>query len=320
MKKLVTATVAAVAMLVTVPTAHAAQIWTEPPGSCNDGSKACVKIHVKGELVRDDAIRFVKATAKVPAGKALVYLDSPGGLAVEGLVIAVGIHRQKWNTYVDADTYCLSMCANIWLAGNVRYINPTAKLGFHTISVKVGRRWFRDDRADAALLNFYRDMGVSAKAGRVFTAADGDDVIWLNFDLAKSLGIKATTWPEEEPKPVDTKAVAEAPPKPVAPPPGVVAGQPVATTRELGKEVSPPGPTSIFAPQRAVLYDEDPTDPKGKQYIGSVVWRTEPIMASANQKADIAVRADIEIPDRKFKMTLSFRRNSDSSLPSSHTA
>ena len=72
--------------------------------------------------------------------------------------------------------------------------------------------------------------------------------------------------------------------------------------------------------QRVVLYDEDPSDPKGKQYVGSVIWRTEPIKASGNQKPDIAVRADIEIPDRKFKMTMSFRRNTDTSLPASHTA
>ncbi|MDE2379918.1 hypothetical protein, partial [Bradyrhizobium sp.] len=72
--------------------------------------------------------------------------------------------------------------------------------------------------------------------------------------------------------------------------------------------------------QRVVLYDEDPSDPKGKQFVGSVVWRTEPIKASGSQKADIAVRADIDIPDRKFKMTMSFRRNTDSSLPASHTA
>jgi hypothetical protein len=72
--------------------------------------------------------------------------------------------------------------------------------------------------------------------------------------------------------------------------------------------------------QRVVLYDEDPADAKGKQYVGSVVWRTEPIKASGNQPADLAVRADIEIPDRKFKMTISFRRNTDSSLPASHTA
>jgi hypothetical protein len=72
--------------------------------------------------------------------------------------------------------------------------------------------------------------------------------------------------------------------------------------------------------QRVVLYDEDPSDPKGKQYVGSVIWRTEPVKASDTQKPDIAVRADIEIPDRKFKMTMSFRHNTDPSLPATHTA
>jgi len=80
--------------------------------------------------------------------------------------------------------------------------------------------------------------------------------------------------------------------------------------------------TEDLAPvaQRVVLYDEDPSDPKGKQYVGSVIWRTEAIKASGTQKADLAVRADIDIPDRKFKMTMSFRRNTDASLPASHTA
>jgi hypothetical protein len=71
--------------------------------------------------------------------------------------------------------------------------------------------------------------------------------------------------------------------------------------------------------QRAVLFDEDPSDPKGKQYVGSVVWRTDQVKGNGSQKPDVAVRADIEIPDRKFKMTMSFRRNTDSSLPASHT-
>ena len=94
------------------------------------------------------------------------------------------------------------------------------------------------------------------------------------------------------------------------------------TKPKIPDRVGQPSSSDQVAPvaQRVVLYDEDPSDPKGKQYVGSVVWRTEPIKASGNQKADIAVRADIEIPDRKFKMTMSFRRNSDTSLPASHTA
>jgi hypothetical protein len=91
---------------------------------------------------------------------------------------------------------------------------------------------------------------------------------------------------------------------------------------KIPDRVGQPSSSEQVAPvaQRVVLYDEDPSDPKGKQFVGSVVWRTEPIKASGNQKPDIAVRADIEIPDRKFKMTMSFRRNTDSSLPASHTA
>ncbi|HKS19742.1 MAG TPA: hypothetical protein VJS63_11110, partial [Bradyrhizobium sp.] len=95
-----------------------------------------------------------------------------------------------------------------------------------------------------------------------------------------------------------------------------------ATRPKIPDRVGQPSSSEQVAPvaQRVVLYDEDPSDPKGKQYVGSVVWRTEPIKASGNQKADLAVRADIEIPDRKFKMTMSFRRNTDTSLPASHTA
>jgi hypothetical protein len=110
--------------------------------------------------------------------------------------------------------------------------------------------------------------------------------------------------------------------------------KPQATVVEAPKDASPlakpkipdrvgqPSSTDQVAPvaQKVVLYDEDPADPKGKQYVGSVIWRTEPIKAAAGQPADIAVRADIDIPDRKFKMTMSFRRNTDTSLPASHTA
>ncbi len=94
---------------------------------------------------------------------------------------------------------------------------------------------------------------------------------------------------------------------------GVLPASSVATGAPAPEPIAP-------VAQRVVLYDEDPSDPKGKHYVGSVVWRAEPIKASGNQRPDIAVRADIDIPDRKFKMTMSFRRNTDSSLPASHTA
>ncbi|WP_441238354.1 hypothetical protein [Bradyrhizobium sp. 930_D9_N1_4] len=110
-----------------------------------------------------------------------------------------------------------------------------------------------------------------------------------------------------------TQQVVEAPKDPAQPQSKPKIPDRVGQPSASGQPIAP-------VAQKVVLYDEDPSDPKGKQYVGSVVWRLEPIKASGNQKADVAVRADIEIPDRKFKMTMSFRRNTDSSLPASHTA
>jgi len=92
------------------------------------------------------------------------------------------------------------------------------------------------------------------------------------------------------------------------------------TKPKIADRVGQPSDQVAPVAQKVVLYDEDPTDPAGKQYVGTVVWRTEQVKAGAGQSADIAVRADIDIPERKFKMSMSFRRNTDSSLPASHTA
>src|SRR5437879_7720516 len=52
---------------------------------------------------------------------------------------------------------------------------------------------------------------------------------------------------------------------------------------KIPDRVGQPSSTDQVAPvaQRVVLYDEDPSDPKGKQYVGSVIWRTEQIKAAA---------------------------------------
>src|SRR5450756_1607468 len=44
---------------------------------------------------------------------------------------------------------------------------------------------------------------------------------------------------------------------------------------KIPDRVGQPSSSDQVAPvaQRVVLYDEDPSDPKGKQYVGSVIWR-----------------------------------------------
>ena len=96
-------------------------------------------------------------------------------------------------------------------------------------------------------------------------------------------------------------------------------GQPPAQSDTARPANSPgSGPVAAVA-QRVVLYEEDPNDPNGKRFVGSAIWRTETVTTGPGQSPDVAIRADVEIPERKLSMTWSLRRNSDPGLPASHT-
>ena len=71
--------------------------------------------------------------------------------------------------------------------------------------------------------------------------------------------------------------------------------------------------------QRVVLYEEDPNNPQGRQFIGSAVWRTETVSPGSGLAPELEVRADITIPERNMTVTWTLRRNTDQALPASHT-
>ena len=68
-----------------------------------------------------------------------------------------------------------------------------------------------------------------------------------------------------------------------------------------------------------MLYDEDPNNPQGARYVGSAIWRTETVSPGPGLAPELAVRADVDIPERHMRMTWSLRRNTDKALPASHT-
>jgi hypothetical protein len=86
--------------------------------------------------------------------------------------------------------------------------------------------------------------------------------------------------------------------------------------KPLGQNNAQP---DINASQKVVLYEEDPADAAGKQYVGTVTWRTETASPGPGQPPDLVVRATIEIPDRHMNVVWSLRRNMDKTLSASHT-
>jgi hypothetical protein len=63
----------------------------------------------------------------------------------------------------------------------------------------------------------------------------------------------------------------------------------------------------------AILYDMDPRGQR-KRYDGSVSWRTE--ITAADPK--VAIKADIQIPEKHISLAVLLRRNVDPTFPASH--
>ena len=160
------------------------------------------------------------------------------------------------------------------------------------------------DEPDEAFARTPRSYGRIIRAGLVLVLilALGSVVYWQRdtiFGIAG--GVVALFKPSGAPPP--REAAAPARPK---------------ITDRIGQPSVQPSSGPAVA-QRVVLYEEEPDDPQGKRFVGTALWRTELRPATPGRPPELTVRADIEVPDRKMTVTLSLRRNTDPSLPASHT-
>jgi hypothetical protein len=81
-----------------------------------------------------------------------------------------------------------------------------------------------------------------------------------------------------------------------------------------------PSPTgAASSAPKAVLFEEDSTDPQGRRYDGTVRWQTELSPSTAGRAREPVVRADVTVAARSLAMTMWIRRNTDKTLPASHT-
>jgi hypothetical protein len=72
-----------------------------------------------------------------------------------------------------------------------------------------------------------------------------------------------------------------------------------------------PAVDNVARVPKAILYEEDTSDPKGQRFRGAVTWRTERVKPRSGQRGDLVIRADVEIPDRKLGVTWSLESTSD---------
>jgi hypothetical protein len=94
----------------------------------------------------------------------------------------------------------------------------------------------------------------------------------------------------------------------------------VAQAPQPGTDTSQQAGGVIPVAQRAALLVQAPDQPqKVMTYVGTVVWRRENVNHGQDQPLSLAVRADIDLPEAKLKATMIFQKNTDPTLPASHT-
>lgn len=79
---------------------------------------------------------------------------------------------------------------------------------------------------------------------------------------------------------------------------------------------------SIAIAQRSAFLIQEPTPDNNnavKTYTGTVVWNSQNTTRGSGQPVSFGVRADITIPEAKLTASMTIEKNSDATLPASHT-
>ena len=85
-------------------------------------------VYIIGAIIDDSFLRFDALLLTAPKVR-MVFLASPGGLTIEGRLIAALVRKRKLDTYVE--NYCASACTQVFVSGRQRTLGPQAELGFH---------------------------------------------------------------------------------------------------------------------------------------------------------------------------------------------
>jgi hypothetical protein len=147
-------------------------------------------IIIRGDITAEDEKTFKQIALNTEF--ATVVLDSPGGLIRPAIAIGKTIRIKEFATAV-VDAECVSSCALIWLAGDVRYMAKNSKVGFHAayIEDKNGKT-IPTATGNALVGSYLNSLGLNDSIVSFVTRAGATEVNWLNKDGADRLGLQVS--------------------------------------------------------------------------------------------------------------------------------
>jgi hypothetical protein len=123
----------------------------------------------------------------LPDRSAIVALNSDGGNLLASLIIGEYVHTKGFVTFVPDNETCASGCAAIWVAGRVRNVAPTARVGFH--AAYDANTGVEKGNLNALFGSYLARIGIGVEAIVYMTSAAPDGMQWLSKEDADRLGI-----------------------------------------------------------------------------------------------------------------------------------
>ena len=152
------------------------------------GANAPDLIEVSGELARGDEAKFIEVAIK--SADAIVVFHSGGGNLLAGIEIGRAIRLKGFSTLVPDNMHCASACALAWLAGRVRLMSDTARVGFHAVYTSEDGETRVSSAGNAIAGAYLNQLGLPTSAIIYITGAPPDGMQWLNFADAQRVGIE----------------------------------------------------------------------------------------------------------------------------------
>jgi len=261
---------------------------------------------LSGRIVAGDAAKFriLRDRTKDDGSPiTVIRLNSPGGLIGEAIDLAQMIRADEITTRVPKGANCTSACFVIFASGIQKFAENGARIGIHSGRDLNEKETDRSAVSTMVMARVLQSYGVPDRIVRQMEITAPDKMAWLSPDELRSTGATVGTAAEL------ARVRIEAPARPGA------AAIPSPTPSQTHAQA----PDIAGLAQRAVLYEQDPVENHAKGYIGSVIWRIETLSAVSGRMPELAIDADIEIPERRIDMTMSVRRNNLGTLPTIYT-
>jgi hypothetical protein len=149
-------------------------------------------ILINGQFLRGEDKQDIQTFQDVAVRQkhgAIVFLNSPGGVAWTAIQIGLTIRQYRFATAVADDTKCTSSCAIAWLGGAERYMGNKAYIGFHAI--KQPDSLVPSSNGNAIVGAYYYQIGITNyKTIDYLTKAPPQSMVWIKQPMFQYLDIE----------------------------------------------------------------------------------------------------------------------------------